>query len=93
MSLRSISGVPYLANRSAGAALALQLQRSVGYMEIMGQVLIDCGHNFSTLAYSLVINEQVGAQGVYTRGDSPDVNIVYILHTGDVLIVSNTWFA
>ncbi|GAG00469.1 unnamed protein product, partial [marine sediment metagenome] len=71
-----------MANKPTGTAftfLTFDLQGGVCYVEIPGQVLVDCGYNFGTPAYQLVLNNQMSAQSVYTGSNRPDVNIMHFL--------------
>ena len=88
-----VSWLAYVANKSAGAAFArltFKLQGGVRYVEMLSQLLIDCGYNLGTSAYHLVLNNQMSTQSMYPRSNRPDVNIMHFFYTGTFLIVSIT---
>src|SRR3990172_2413717 len=70
-------------SRAAGAPGALQLESSVGDMELIPQVMIDPLYDFSAAADALVLNHQVSAQGMYVRCKRPDMDVMHLFHAGN----------
>ena len=53
-------------------------------IKALGQLQSDCPYNVHAFAHHLVINHEVGAEGINIGSDCPDVDIMCFINTRNI---------